>query len=96
MRTGSEEETRTMAGGKRVLCVMRWPVGGIRTYILYHYRPLLDGGYRFTFVGPDDESFQQFADSFRDWEGVEFVGAPLKKQSCQLRQTVHRLIRKPL
>jgi len=73
---------------------MRWPVGGIRTYILYHYRPLLEYGYRFTFVGPDDETFQQFADSFRAWEGVEFVGATLKKQSCQLRQVVRGLLRR--
>ncbi len=79
---------------RRILCVMRWSVGGIRTYILYHYRTLQEAGYRFTFVGPEDETFQQFADSFRGWEGVEFVAASLTKQSCQLRQVVRGLLRK--
>ena len=37
---------------RRVLTVMRRPVGGIRTYIGYNYPPLIEDGNRFTFVGP--------------------------------------------
>ena len=42
------------AGTRRVLVVVRWPVGGIRTHVLYNYPGACGVGYRFTFVGPAD------------------------------------------
>jgi glycosyltransferase involved in cell wall biosynthesis len=72
---------------------MRWPVGGIRTYILYNYPTLAARGYRFTFVGPADTWFRRFAEDLRDWEGVEFVEAPLQRKRCRLRSTVRSLLR---
>jgi glycosyltransferase involved in cell wall biosynthesis len=73
--------------------VTRLSVGGIRTYIQYNYPTLAEAGYRFTFVGPDEESFQKFGDELRGWEGVEFVGAPIQGRKCRLRSTVRRLLR---
>lgn len=58
---------------KRVLAVMRHPLGGIRTYILYNYPTLIDAGYHFTFVAPKSERFDAFQDELREWPGVEFT-----------------------
>ena len=77
---------------RRVLAVVRWPLGGIRTYLHYNYRLLLPEGYRFTFVGPADESFRTLARELQSWEGVEFVEAPLNGSRCRLRSTVRRLL----
>ncbi len=63
--------------GPRVLCTLRWPVGGIRTYILYHYPALLAAGYRFSFVGPANADFRSFRKDVRGWPGVEFEEVPL-------------------
>ena len=79
-----------LSGERRVLCVMRWPVGGIRTYINYNYPALAGAGYRFTFVGPEINEFRDFAQEPRDWDEVEFVGAPVEGTRCRLvrlRQT---------
>src|SRR5262245_477540 len=80
-------------GCRRVLAVLRWPVGGIRTYVRYNYPLLLDSGYRFTFVGPDDDTFRPFADELRGWEGAEFVGAPVRGKRCGLWGPVRALLR---
>jgi glycosyltransferase involved in cell wall biosynthesis len=78
---------------RRVLAVMRWPVGGIRTYIIDNYRPLGDAGYCFTFVGPADDAFRRFRDDLSAWPGVEFVEAPMAGRSCRLRSTVRSQLR---
>ena len=78
---------------RRVLAVLRWPLGGIRTYVLYHYPTLLEAGYRFTVVGPAHPVFHDFQEELRDWPGVEFVEAPHRKKSCDLRSTVRRELR---
>jgi glycosyltransferase involved in cell wall biosynthesis len=78
---------------RHVLTVIRWPVGGIRTYLRYNYPRLIEAGYRFTLVGPDDDAFARLRD---DWQGcadVEFVAAPMRGQQCELRPTVRRLLR---
>jgi glycosyltransferase involved in cell wall biosynthesis len=78
---------------RRVLSVVRWPVGGIRTHILYDYPALQAAGYRFTFVGPAEASFRVFAQEVRTWAGVEFAEAPVRRRSCRLWQTVRGLLR---
>lgn len=42
-----------LKGEKKVLLVVRWPVGGIRTFIRYVYRKFDPGRWRFTIIGPD-------------------------------------------
>jgi glycosyltransferase involved in cell wall biosynthesis len=78
---------------KRILCVIRWPVGGIRSYILYNYPKLIEGGYRFTFVGPSNEDFRSLALELRSWEEVEFIEAPLSGPKCRLWGVVRRQLR---
>lgn len=78
---------------KRVLAVIRYPVGGIRTHILYTYPHLLELGYRFTFVGPSDETFDYFRGSVESWEGSEFIGAPVKRNKYHFRATVRNLLK---
>lgn len=81
------------AAGPRVLAVARWPVGGIRTHLRYHYEPLAAAGYRFTFVGPDDSSLQTLRAGLGGLAGAEFVGVPLRGRSCRLWPAVRRLLR---
>jgi glycosyltransferase involved in cell wall biosynthesis len=73
--------------------VARWPVGGIRTYILYNYAALRAAGWRFTFVGPGDASFRAFARDLSGWDGAEFVEAPLRGKHCRLASTVREQLR---
>jgi glycosyltransferase involved in cell wall biosynthesis len=63
---------------RSVLTVIRWPLGGIRTAILYQYPALVEAGYRFTFVGPNDESFVAFREEVSSLPGTEFVPLPLQ------------------
>jgi glycosyltransferase involved in cell wall biosynthesis len=72
---------------------MRWPVGGIRTYIRYNYPTLHEAGWRFTFIGPEDESFRAFAQEWRALDGAEFVPAPLRGKRGRLAQTVRDQLR---
>src|SRR5713101_2396286 len=80
-------------GNRRALVVLRWPVGGIRTYVLHNHPALRDRGGRFTFVGPGDATLRAFADGLRDWEGVEFVAAPVRGKRCRLAGTVREQLR---
>jgi glycosyltransferase involved in cell wall biosynthesis len=87
------EPSRPALHDRRVLAVVRWPLGGIRTYLLYHCPLLQDAGFRFTFVGPAHSSFHNFRDEVADWEGVEFVEAPMRGRECSLRPVVRKLLR---
>ena len=78
---------------RRVLAVIRWPVGGIRTYIKYHYPILAEHGYRFTFVGPDDPTFHDFATDCSGWPDTEFHAARVTGKTCHLRPVVRTLLR---
>lgn len=78
---------------RRVLTVVRWPLGGIRTYLLYNYPILAEAGYRFTLVGPADEPFRVLCREMQAWEGAEFVEAPVAGPRCKLRSTVRRALR---
>ncbi|MGQ9663656.1 MAG: glycosyltransferase family 4 protein [Kiritimatiellia bacterium] len=77
----------------RVLAVVRWPVGGIRTYLLYNYPFLLEREWRVTFVGPDDETFAAFQEDVKHWPDVEFVAAPVRRFKCDLRRAVAACLR---
>jgi glycosyltransferase involved in cell wall biosynthesis len=76
-----------------VLVAVRWPVGGIRTHILYNYPAAADEGYAFTFVGPADATFETFAASLGELPGSEFVGVPVRGPRCRLAPTLRRLLR---
>lgn len=80
------------AAESRVLVPLRHPVGGIRTYILYNYPTLQEAGYRFTFVGPANDSFRALRSELQSWKGAEFVEAPVHGRKCKMRRTVRRLL----
>jgi glycosyltransferase involved in cell wall biosynthesis len=77
----------------RVLVVMRWPLGGIRTHVLYNVPQIQGHGYRFTFVGPDDASFDTFAWTFSRLPGAEFIRVPTYGKWCPLWRAVRREVR---
>ncbi len=76
-----------------MLVVLRWPVGGIRTYVRYNYPFLQEEGYRFTFLGPADGDFRAFAAELRGWEGAEFAEAPVRRKRCRLWLTARVQLR---
>jgi glycosyltransferase involved in cell wall biosynthesis len=69
--------------GPRVLVVVRHPVGGVRTHILYTYPTLLQAGYRFTFVIPESEYHAPFCEDVAGWPAVEVVQVPHRDASRQ-------------
>jgi glycosyltransferase involved in cell wall biosynthesis len=73
--------------------VVRWPVGGIRTHVLYNYPGACGVGYRFTFVGPADKTFNTFASGLQGLPGCEFVGAAVRGSGCQLMGAVRQQLR---
>jgi glycosyltransferase involved in cell wall biosynthesis len=83
----------TVAGERRVLVVVRWPVGGIRTHVLYNYPAACARGYRFTFVGPADKTFNTFASGLQGLPGCEFIGAAVRGSHCRLMGTVRQQLR---
>jgi glycosyltransferase involved in cell wall biosynthesis len=84
---------RRVVGERRVLVVVRWPVGGIRTHVLYNYPAAVAEGYRFTFVGPADNTFDSFAAGLDGLPGCEFIGAPVRGSRCRLAGTVRQQLR---
>jgi len=81
---------------KRVLAVVRHPVGGVRTHIIYTYPLLSAAGYRFTFVIPQHESYATFREQVASWEGAEIVEAPYRngyRRSVAFGPVVRRLLR---
>ncbi len=93
MGIDSAHETQRM---RRVLAVVRHPLGGVRTHILYTYPHLIRAGYRFTFVLPADEQSKAFRDDIASWEGVETVEVPPRsrwKRTCNFVPAVRRLLR---
>lgn len=96
-RARSERNTDRPGGAARpgrVLCVVRWPVGGIRTYLLYNYPHLVDAGFRFTLLGPGDDSFWSLREEVAGWDQVDFVEAPIGKgRECQMWRLVRQQLR---
>lgn len=54
---------------KRILLVVRWPVGGIRTFMRYVYRRFDPNLYHFLILGPDNPELDVLA---KDLEGLDF------------------------
>jgi len=83
---------------KRVLAVVRHPVGGVRTHIVYTYPLLHQAGYRFTFVIPDHESCDAFQNDVASWQDAEIVSVPSRDRGQNpskpiFRSTVRRLLK---
>jgi glycosyltransferase involved in cell wall biosynthesis len=77
----------------RVLAVARWPVGGIRTHLLYNYPALAAVGFGVTVVGPDDGSLSTLREGLGGIPGAEVVGVPVRRGGCRLWPAVRRLLR---
>jgi glycosyltransferase involved in cell wall biosynthesis len=91
----SEAMRRWAVGGARprVLLVARWPVAGVRAHLRANYLALCAAGFRFTLVGPDDESLLRLRTDFDGVEDVDFVAAPVENRRCRLWPVVRGLLR---
>jgi glycosyltransferase involved in cell wall biosynthesis len=78
---------------RNILVAVRWPVGGIRTHILYNYPILAESGYLFTFIAPADETFDTFADSLTSLGRADCIGVPVRKKHCGIWREVRRQLR---
>jgi glycosyltransferase involved in cell wall biosynthesis len=92
-RQGSRTPHAGPSREARVLVAVRWPVGGIRTHILYNYPTAAEHGYRFTFVGPADGTFERFSTSLGCLRDAEYVGVPVRGPRCRMWPTLRRLLR---
>jgi glycosyltransferase involved in cell wall biosynthesis len=59
---------------KEVLLVVRWPVGGIRTFIRYVYRNFDPDQWRFTIIAPETSEMRVLLD---DLEGLDISWVPV-------------------
>src|SRR5262249_45349995 len=50
-------------------------------------------GYRFTFVGPADSTFEKFAESLAKLPDAEHIGVPVRGSRCRLWPTLRRQLR---
>lgn len=57
---------------KRILLVVRWPVGGIRTFMRYVYTRFDPEQWHFTIVAPDHSELDELADDLKNCD-VDFV-----------------------
>lgn len=89
-----DKSTKYQEKCHRILCPIRHPVGGIRTYLHYNYPRLFDAGFRFTFVAPEGKDFQVLREEMGNWPEVEFVGTIFKKGKCQLWSSVRNELKK--
>jgi glycosyltransferase involved in cell wall biosynthesis len=81
---------------RRVMAVVRHPVGGVRTHILYSYPILMRVGYRFTFVVPRHEAYTTFCADVAAWDGAEVVRVPYASRTHKKPKfcsAVRRLLR---
>ena len=65
---------------RRLLVPVRYPVGGVRTHILYTYPLLMEAGYRFTFVLPDSDAARAFSTDVAHWPDVEVFHTSMKNR----------------
>jgi glycosyltransferase involved in cell wall biosynthesis len=85
--------TPTGVASPRVLVVVRWPVGGIRTHLQHNYPVAAGAGCGFTFVGPADGSLDAVRDGLSALDDAEFVGVPVRGPRCSLWRVVRPLLR---
>jgi len=65
----------------RVLVPVAYPLGGIRTYLIYNLKRLHEEGYCFTFLAPAGEHFEKFKKDTSTWEDTEYIDIPGGKKA---------------
>ncbi len=58
---------------KRVLVPVSNPLGGIRTYMLYNFKPIERAGFHFTFLAPAGNALETFRSDWSDCPETEFL-----------------------
>ena len=66
---------------RQVLVPIANPVGGIRTYLIYNLKRLHEAGYRFTFLAPAGEGFENLKKDTGGWEKTEYIDIPGGKKA---------------
>lgn len=81
----------TCSGKRKVLLVVRWPVGGIRTFLRYVYRHFAPERWEFTILAPDLPEMQVLMD---DLAGLDFsfVSTKSKPNATSFARAVFREI----
>ncbi len=60
---------------RRVLLIIRWPIGGIRTFIRYVYRLFDSSKYSLTILAPDIEELRLLLTDLEDFD-IEYIPLP--------------------
>jgi glycosyltransferase involved in cell wall biosynthesis len=67
-------------------------LGGIRSYLLYNAPYLLQSGYRFTIVAPENDALDVFRSDAEAWPHLELVGVPASGRRFTLWRSVRRAL----
>jgi glycosyltransferase involved in cell wall biosynthesis len=62
----SKQDLPSVGRSYRILLVVRWPVGGIRTFIRYVYRHFEPDLFKFTILGPDHPEMNILLEDLKD------------------------------
>lgn len=65
---GLDKGEKKLGQKKRVLLVIRWPVGGIRTFLRYVYRNFDASKWKFTIVAPEYDEMKVLLDDLSEME----------------------------
>lgn len=65
-----------------ILVVIRWPIGGIRTFIRYVYKQFDQSHYHFTFIAPDYHELRLLLDDLKKYH-VTYI--PLERRPSTIR-----------
>jgi glycosyltransferase involved in cell wall biosynthesis len=76
-----------------ILVPIRYPVGGIRTYLKYTYGKLDKGRYRFVFIGPQKDCLQIIKNDLSDYS-VEIICTDSRHDNLSLLWSIISAIRK--
>ena len=92
------EQSMQASDTHRILAIVRHPVGGVRTHIVYTYPTLVRAGYHFTFVIPQSEyhAYAPFRADVESWDGTEIVEVPYTDRARpkpKFLSTVRRLLK---
>jgi glycosyltransferase involved in cell wall biosynthesis len=77
---------------RRVLIVVNYPLGGIRSYLLNNLPHIATSGYEYTFLAPDNSAFADLKTDVQDWPGVEFIDIPVRRRKYSICREVWRTL----
>jgi glycosyltransferase involved in cell wall biosynthesis len=87
----SDQKVPTAGRKYRILLVVRWPVGGIRTFIRYVYRHFEPELFHFTILGPENPEMDVLAEDLKGLD-VDFRKVSARPSSYEFFKAILKLV----